>query len=159
MCDRCTWRWYANPKPAAAVLLERPSPDGEPSVLLLLRALDPGRGAWDLPAGFLDPGESFETAARREAREEAGLDVELVALAGVYHSPAVNAVTVVYRARPVDDAPEVVTDFESTAHTWVPRSAAAEWLPRLAFPSMAAAVADWASGRIGGPSVTGPEPG
>ena len=153
MCDRCAWRWYANPKPAAAVLLERSSPDGEPSVLLLRRALDPGRGAWDLPAGYLDPSESFETAARREAREEAGLEVELIALAGVYHSPAVNAVTVVYRARPADEAREVITDFESTAHEWVPRSAVAEWLPRLAFPSMAAAVSDWAAGRIGGPAA------
>ena len=152
VCDRCAWRWYANPKPAAAVLLERSSSDGEPSVLLLLRALDPGRGAWDLPAGFLDPGESFEAAARREAREEAGLEVRLVALAGVYHSPAVNAVTVVYRAKPVDEEAGVVTDFESTDHEWVPRSAMAEWLPRLAFPSMAAAVSDWAAGRVGGPS-------
>jgi ADP-ribose pyrophosphatase YjhB (NUDIX family) len=159
VCDRCAWRWYANPKPAAAVLLERGAPEGDPSLLLLLRALDPGRGAWDLPAGFLDPGESFETAARREAREEAGLDVELVALAGVYHSPAVNAVTVVYRARPVDAAADVVTDFESTSHAWVPRSAVAEWLPRLAFPSMAAAVSDWAAGRIGGPPRPEPERG
>ncbi len=152
MCDRCAWRWYANPKPAAAVLLERASPEGDPSVLLLLRALDPGRGAWDLPAGFLDPGESFEAAARREAREEAGIEVELTALAGVYHSPAVNAVTVVYSARPLDELAEVVIDFESSSHAWVPRSAVAEWLPRLAFPSMAAAVSDWAAGRLGGPS-------
>ena len=87
VCDRCGWRWYANPKPAAAVLLERQA-DGamEPSVLLLRRAVEPGLGAWDLPAGYLDPGESFEIAARRETREEAGIDVELIALAGVYHS-------------------------------------------------------------------------
>ena len=53
------------PKPAAAVLLEREG-DGaaEPSVLLLKRAIEPGLGL-DLPAGYLDPGESFEMAARR----------------------------------------------------------------------------------------------
>lgn len=153
VCDRCSWRWYANPKPAAAVLLERSSGMDEPSVLLLRRAMDPGRGAWDLPAGYLDPGESFEEAARREAREEAGLDVELLSLAGVYHSPAVNAVTVVYRARPLDHAAEVEIDFESSSHAWVVRSDVREWLPRMAFPSMAAAVRDWAVGRIGEPSV------
>ncbi|MCA1672327.1 MAG: NUDIX domain-containing protein, partial [Actinobacteria bacterium] len=132
VCDRCGWRWYANPKPAAAVLLERPSVAGEPSVLLLLRAMDPGRGAWDLPAGYLDPGESFEHAARREAREEAGLEVELLALAGVYHSPGANAVTVVYRARPLDAAAEVEVDAESTSHAWVGRSEVPNWLPRMA---------------------------
>jgi len=151
VCDRCGWRWYANPKPAAGVVLERRSEDGEPSVLLLLRAMDPGRGAWDLPAGYLDPGESFEAAARREAREEAGLEIELVALSGVYHSPAANAVTVVYRARPVDPGADVVVDSESSSHAWVRRSEIGEWLPRIAFSSMAAALTDWAAGRIGGP--------
>jgi 8-oxo-dGTP pyrophosphatase MutT (NUDIX family) len=158
VCDRCGWRWYANPKPAAAVLLERPSTTGEPSVLLLLRAVDPGRGEWDLPAGYLDPGESFDQAARREAREETGLEVELLSLAGVYHSPAANAVTVVYRARPVDAAAEVVLDAESSSHAWVARSDVSDWLPRIAFGSMASALADWAAGRIGGPAAARPDP-
>lgn len=154
VCDRCGWRWYANPVPAAAVLLERR--DGgqdEPAVLLLRRAVQPGLGAWDLPAGYLDPGESFEQAARRETREEAGIEVVLIALAGVYHSPAANAVTVVYRARADEPAPSVQTDFESSDHAWVLRSAVPEWLPRIAFPAMAAAVEDWAAGRTGGPSA------
>lgn len=155
-CDRCAWRWYANPKPAAAVLLERPGDRGEPTILVLRRAMDPGRGAWDLPAGYLDPGESFEAAAVREAREEAGLDVELRSLAGVYHSPEANAVTVVYRARALDASAPVNVDAESTDHAWVSRSDVAEWTRVMAFPSMVAAVRDWAEGRIGQPSSTGP---
>ena len=151
VCERCGWRWYDNPKPAAAVLLERDDGGSDPEILLLRRAVEPGFGDWDLPAGYLDPGESFETAARRETREEAGIVVELVALAGVYHSPAVNAVTAVYRARAAEAAPTVQIDFESSDHAWVARSAIGEWLPRMAFPSMASAVADWAAGRLGGP--------
>ena len=65
---RCGWRWYANPLPAAGVLIERETPDGEPAILLLRRAVEPGAGDWDLPAGYLDPGESMEEAALREAR-------------------------------------------------------------------------------------------
>jgi len=145
VCERCAWRWYANPKPAAAVLLERQD-DGaaEPSVLLLRRAVEPGLGAWDLPAGYLDPGESFEMGARRETLEEAGVEVELLALTGVYHSPPANAVTAVFRARAVRSDADVVLDAESTEHAWVPRSEVGGWLPRLAFASMAAALADWA---------------
>ena len=151
LCDRCGWRWLANPLPAAAVLLERTAADGEPAILLLRRTVEPGRGEWDLPAGYLEPGESFEAGARREAAEEAGMEVTLASLAGVYHSAAGNAVTVVYRARSVDPTAPVSPDFESDDHAWIPRSEVPAWLPRMAFPSMRAAVDDWAIGRIGGP--------
>jgi NAD+ diphosphatase len=144
VCDRCGWRWYANPKPAAGVLLERRTDaGGEPSILLLRRAVDPGLGGWDLPAGYLDPGESFEMAARRETHEEAGIEVEIVALAGVYHSPAANAVTAIFRARAVDEAASVALDTESSEHAWVARSQIAGWLPKIAFASMASAISDW----------------
>lgn len=155
VCERCGWRWYANPKPAAAVLLER----GEGSsveILLLRRAVQPGAGDWDLPAGYLDPGESFEIAARRETREEAGLEVELTGLAGVYHSPPANAVTAVYRARAVDPTAEVALDFESSDHTWIARADVPAWLPRIAFASMASAIADWGANRRGEPQPGDP---
>ncbi|MGH2429742.1 MAG: NUDIX hydrolase [Candidatus Limnocylindria bacterium] len=148
LCDRCGWRWHANPKPAAAVLLERQADgDAEPSVLLLKRAVEPGIGAWDLPAGYLDPGESFEQGALRETREEAGVAVELLALTGVYHSPASNVVTAVYRARQVTPDAPVTLDAESSEHAWVTRSAILDWLPRIAFASMASAVEDWSRSR------------
>lgn len=146
VCDRCSWRWYANPRPAAAVLLERRAEGaGEPSILLLRRAVEPGLGGWDLPAGYLDPYESFEMAALRETREEAGVEVELLGLLGVYHSAPANAVTAVYRARATDAAADVLLDQESSAHAWVGRSAVRAWLPRIAFASMAAAIGDWAA--------------
>ena len=128
------------------MLLERRADgEAEPSVLLLKRAVEPGFGEWDLPAGYLDPGESFEMAARRETLEEAGVDVELVQLAGVYHSPPANAVTAVFRARAVDAQASVQTDAESSDHAWVARSEVATWLPRMAFASMASALAEWAA--------------
>ena len=145
VCDRCRWRWYANPRPAAAVLLERQAEgDAEPSVLLLRRAVEPGFGGWDLPAGYLDPGESFEMAARRETLEESGIEVAVTSLAGVYHSAPANAVTAVFRGRALDAASPVRLDAESSDHVWVMRSQVGEWLPRIAFGSMASALLDWA---------------
>jgi ADP-ribose pyrophosphatase YjhB (NUDIX family) len=133
------------------VLIERNEADGSQSVLLLRRAVEPGYGAWDLPAGYLDPNESAEEGAIREALEESGLMVELVSLAGVYSSPMQNAVAAVYRARAVDGSASVKLDHESSEHTWVSRDAVPEWLPRMAFPSMAQALSDWADGQVGSP--------
>lgn len=146
VCARCAWRWYSNPKPAAGVILER---DG--SILLLRRAVEPGAGAWDLPAGYLDPGESPEEAARRETLEEAGLGVELLRLLGVYTSRPGNAVACIYLARMRDLSASVRLDHESSEFAWVRREEVADWLPRLAFRSMAAALADWRVNRSGEP--------
>jgi ADP-ribose pyrophosphatase YjhB (NUDIX family) len=151
VCDRCGWTWHANPYPAAGVLIERAGATGETEVLLLRRAVEPGFGAWDLPAGFLGPHESSEAGALREGREESGLEIELVELIGVYSSPEGNAVAAVYRARPVDPAAAVDPDHESSEHAWVARSAVEGWLPRMAFRSMAAALDDWRNGRLGQP--------
>jgi 8-oxo-dGTP diphosphatase len=54
--------------------------------IVLVRRRNPPLG-WALPGGFVDPGESVAHAARREAREETGLDVELIELLGVYSDP------------------------------------------------------------------------
>ena len=62
-------------------------PDGEGRVLLIQRANDPYEGSWALPGGFVDVGETVEDAAVREAKEETGLDVELLRLVGVYSEP------------------------------------------------------------------------
>lgn len=149
VCDRCGWRWHANPKPAAGTIVERVNGAGEPEALLLRRAVDPGRGGWDLPAGYLEPGESTEEAACRETAEEAGFEVELVELIGIYTSRPANAVSAVYLARPAGAEASVKPDAESDDHAWVTRRQVADWLPRMAFRSMATALADWAEGRRG----------
>jgi ADP-ribose pyrophosphatase YjhB (NUDIX family) len=153
ICDRCGWRWHANPYPAAGVLIEGQGADGEPSVLLLKRAIEPGLDQWDLPAGYLEPHESAEEGALREAQEEAGLEIELVRLSGVYSSKSGNAVTSVYVARPRDAQATVLLDSESSAFAWVPRSDVPAWVPRMAFQSMSQALSDWADGQFGVPHL------
>jgi 8-oxo-dGTP diphosphatase len=68
------------PRPTVDVIIEI---DGG---IVLVRRKNPPPG-WALPGGFIDGGESAATAARREAHEETGLDVELTELLGVYSDP------------------------------------------------------------------------
>ena len=70
ICPACRWIHFADPKVAAAVLIEQ-----EGRVLLVRRANEPLRGLWTLPAGFLEIG-FFWTSLRRDstgfARSAAG---------------------------------------------------------------------------------------
>jgi ADP-ribose pyrophosphatase YjhB (NUDIX family) len=71
-CPACGAVHYHNSKPCAGALIL----DGD-RVLLGQRAVEPFKGAWDVPGGFLEPGEPPEDGARREVMEETGLDVAL----------------------------------------------------------------------------------
>jgi len=81
-------------------------PDDEGRVLLVRRGSEPFKGRWALPGGFVDVGETTERAAAREAKEETGLDVEILRLVGVYsdpdRDPRGHNVSCAYLARPAD---------------------------------------------------------
>lgn len=110
-CDNCGYVHYVNPVPAVGILIEM---DG--GVVLIRRHNPPHRGRWTLPSGFIEADESAEEAAIREAKEETGLDVEIIELADVNsfpEGPPVSGIMVFYRTRPVggklragDDAAE-----------------------------------------------------
>ena len=61
--------------------------DDEFNFILIKRKNDPFKDCWALPGGFVEYGESVETAAVREAKEETSIDVELEELVNVYSSP------------------------------------------------------------------------
>jgi phosphatase NudJ len=74
---------------------------------------------WYLPAGRVEPGESFAMAAVRETREEAGIDVELEGILKVQHNPERDRFRVFFLARPKDDAlPKSVADEHSLEARW-----------------------------------------
>jgi len=76
---------FGNPFPTVDVVIELYE-QGDPPPIVLIERRNPPRG-WALPGGFVDYGETMEAAARREALEETGLKVELLALLGVYSDP------------------------------------------------------------------------
>ncbi len=72
MCDSCGQSYYDNPKPCVEIVLFNDSEQ----VLLSKRAVEPYKGKFDLPGGFVDKGETLEEAIVREVNEEIGIDVE-----------------------------------------------------------------------------------
>ncbi len=76
------------PRPETPVLtVDAVIVDGARGVLLIRRGHPPFEGTWALPGGFVEVGETCEQACRREAREETGLEVEVVSLLGVFSDP------------------------------------------------------------------------
>ncbi|MEE1336801.1 NUDIX hydrolase [Methanobrevibacter sp.] len=61
--------------------------DDDFNFILIKRLNDPYKDCWALPGGFVEYGETVETAAIREAKEETSIDVELIDLVNVYSKP------------------------------------------------------------------------
>jgi len=91
-CPDCRRFYYRNPVPATACFVARE--DG--MLLFARRAVDPCRGEWCLPGGFVELGETTEEAALRELREETNLRADRVRLIGVStHQSAVSGAVLV----------------------------------------------------------------
>jgi ADP-ribose pyrophosphatase YjhB (NUDIX family) len=94
ICGRCGHVHYTNPKIVVGSVVAYDN-----RILLCRRAIEPRKGLWTLPAGFLEEHESPEDGARREAREEACADIVIDALLAVYTVAHISQVQLMYRAR------------------------------------------------------------
>lgn len=94
ICTRCSRIHYVNPKVVVGSMST-----WENKILLCKRAIDPRKGFWTLPAGFMEIGESTSEGAKRETVEESGADVELRELFAVFDIPTFNQVHIFYLAR------------------------------------------------------------
>ncbi|MBL8897094.1 MAG: NUDIX hydrolase [Planctomycetes bacterium] len=99
ICGSCGFIDYENPKIVAGAVVTERGPNGEELFLLCRRAIEPRRGFWTLPAGFLEAKESPDEGARREAFEEACAEIQLEGLLGIYSVPRISQVMIFFRAR------------------------------------------------------------
>ncbi|WP_367598067.1 NUDIX hydrolase [Pseudomonas fulva] len=97
VCPACHTIHYQNPNVVAGVL-----PTHGSRVLLCRRAIEPRRGFWTLPAGFMENGETLDQAARRETVEEACARVGSMTLYQLFDLPHINQVHVFFRAELAD---------------------------------------------------------
>jgi ADP-ribose pyrophosphatase YjhB (NUDIX family) len=97
VCDACGTIHYQNPKVVVGCL-----PEWQGRVLLCKREIEPRRGLWTLPAGFLVNGETLAHGALRETLEEAQARVALGELYTVISLPMINQVYMMFRARLLD---------------------------------------------------------
>jgi ADP-ribose pyrophosphatase YjhB (NUDIX family) len=78
--------------------------DGNEKVLLCKRNIEPRKGYWTLPAGFMELGETTSAGAARETDEEAGAHIEMLGLFTVLNVARVGQVHMYYRARLLSDS-------------------------------------------------------
>lgn len=149
VCSDCGFVDYENPKIVVGAVVSH----GD-RLLLCRRAIEPRRGFWTLPAGYLELGEATEVGAAREAWEEARAEIEIDQLLAVYSIPRISQVQLIYRARLA--RPEFSAGPESEEvglFAW-------DEIPwdRIAFPSVHWALAAWdeSRGRTGFAPYTNP---
>jgi ADP-ribose pyrophosphatase YjhB (NUDIX family) len=94
VCTRCGVVHYQNPRVVVGCV-----PEWEGRILLCRRAIEPRRGYWTAPAGFLEIGESLQAAALRETAEEALAEVQLGSLLSIVNVLHAGQVHVMFRAR------------------------------------------------------------
>lgn len=127
VCDHCGFVDYRNPK----IVVGSVAVSGE-KILLCRRAIEPRRGYWTLPAGYLELGETVEDGAKREAFEEARARLEIDRLLAVYSVPRISQVQIMFRARLTDPSIEAGPESEEVGlFAW----ADIPW-PDIAFPTV-----------------------
>jgi ADP-ribose pyrophosphatase YjhB (NUDIX family) len=107
-------------------------------VLLGLRGISPGKGAWSFPSGYVNRGEVLEEAAAREVLEEMQFEVRITSLIGVYSAAGDPVILVAYAGERVAGEPRP-DGHESLEVRTFPLDA----LPPMAFSHDPRIIADW----------------
>jgi mutator protein MutT len=71
-CDGCKWHMFVNASPTVGIIIENENNQ----VMLAKRGIEPFKGYWDIPGGFMEPHETAAENAHREAQEELGVKIK-----------------------------------------------------------------------------------
>jgi 8-oxo-dGTP diphosphatase len=140
ICPDCDHTVYFDPKVAVVAFILQ-----DDRVLLVKRALDPMKGYWAMPAGFVEAGEDPQAAACREALEETSLNVQVERLIDVFYTVGDGGmadIVIAYALRVIDG--EAKADDDAEAVGWFRR----DELPELAFLPSQRLAARWVAGEI-----------
>lgn len=132
-CGECGRITYRNPAVGVAVIVL----EGD-TILLGRRSRGPYAGRWCIPCGYVEWDEDVREAARRELREETGLEVELAEVVAVhsnFHDRAKQTVGVWFRGRLAGGVPRAGDDLDQLGYFPL------EQPPELAFPTDAQVIA------------------
>jgi ADP-ribose pyrophosphatase YjhB (NUDIX family) len=132
VCPSCGYVYYTDPKVGVGVAVVE---DGK--LLLVRRRINPGRGKWSLPAGFVDQGEDPKLTAARETLEETGIKVVIEDVLDVFFNPPDDggaSIFILYRALKVGGTLMAGDDADDAGFF------APDDLPDLAFASTRTAV-------------------
>lgn len=131
-CPACNYVHYTDPKVGVGALVMQ-----DAGILLVKRKMDPERGKWSIPAGFLDHGEDPKETAVREVHEETGLKIQIVELLDVFTNPPQQggaSIFILYRAQLLGGTMRAGDDAGDVGFF------ALDQLPELAFSSTHAAI-------------------
>jgi len=130
VCADCGHVAYENPKVVVGSVVV-----SNDAVLMCRRAIEPRRGFWTLPAGYLEHGETLEEGAAREAWEEAEAEIVLDGILGVFTISRIGQVQIIFRARfATPESPRFAAGIESLEVALFPWAQIPEG--EIAFPSV-----------------------
>lgn len=132
VCPACDYIYFTDPKVGVGVLVVN-----EGKILLVRRTMNPEKGKWSIPAGFLDHGDDPQETAVRETLEETNLHVAIEELLDVYTNPPEQggaSIFILYRAHLLGGKIEAGDDADAAAF-FTP-----DELPEIAFASTRAAI-------------------
>jgi len=98
VCDTCHVIHYINPKIVVGCI-----PEWQDRLLLCRRAIEPRKGKWTLPAGYLENNETLAEGAKRETLEEAKADIEIIAPYAMFNLTFISQIYLMFRGKMIDN--------------------------------------------------------
>lgn len=139
VCPQCNHIVYFDPKVAVVAFIQR-----DDHLLLIQRDIDPGKGKWALPAGFVDHDEAPEDAAIRETLEETGLHIRITRLLDVFpkRDEGLADIVIAYAGEIIGGALQAADDAATAG--WFSK----DNLPELVFYPSITLVNRWQAGAL-----------